>query len=397
MRFSPAEGKRRHEGIRRHLEAGDYAAYVVFTSENFIYATNFLLDVAPWERPVAAVFPRDGEPSLILNELSTNHFHLAVERGTCWVTEADIYVEHPRQVNRTYTRPEWDRLFADVMRRHGLDRGRVAVDSLGPISPTVRHLLPEVSFHSQPEVIRDLRLVKSEEELNLLRRCGELTDWAQAQYPGLVKPGEYMMDVDTELTRRFARYVIERHPEESVRVRVFSSAGPTDTACPHMSGAGSGRRLVRGDGILNIIVCRINGYWVENERTLFVGEPSEEQKRCFDLMSRAQAAATAAMVEGRPMADIDSAGQRVYEAAGLGDYVFHRTGHGIGIGGHEYPDDMAFNYRPLVAGMVFSSEPALFIPGVGGFRHSDTVIVGKERPEPVTNYSRRLEDLIVPV
>lgn len=97
------------------------------------------------------------------------------------------------------------------------------------------------------------------------------------------------------------------------------------------------------------------------------------------------------------MADIDSAGQRVYEAAGLGDYVFHRTGHGIGIGGHEYPDDMAFNYRPLVAGMVFSSEPALFIPGVGGFRHSDTVIVGKERPEPVTNYSRRLEDLIVPV
>src|SRR5690606_31755650 len=100
----------------------------------------------------------------------------------------------------------------------------------------------------------------------------------------------------------------------------------------------------KGHGILNIILCRINGYWVENERTLFVGEPSPEQKRCFNLMAEAQAATVAAMVEGGRIADIDSAGQRVYEAADMGDYVFHRSGHGIGIGGHEYPHDTAFNY-----------------------------------------------------
>src|SRR5690606_38091298 len=129
----------------------DYAAYIVFTSQNFIYTTNFLLDVEPWERPVAAIFPRQGEPFLILNELSTNHFRLAVERGSCWVRNAEIYVEHPRQVRRVYTRPEWDRLFVDVLRRLRITRGRVACDSLGPVSAAIRAVLPDVVFQARPE------------------------------------------------------------------------------------------------------------------------------------------------------------------------------------------------------------------------------------------------------
>ena len=62
---------------------------------------------------------------------------------------------------------------------------------------------------------------------------------------------------------------------------------------------------------------------------------------------------------------------------------------------HEYPDDMAYNYRPLQAGMVFSAEPAVFVLGLGGFRHSDTVIVGKEQPESVTTFSQEIADLVI--
>lgn len=395
VRLSAAEGARRHRAIRQFLEAEDYAAYIVFTSENFVYVTNFLLDVAPWERPVAAIFPRSGEPSLILNELSTNHFRLAVERGSCWVSAAEIYVEHPRQADRAYTRPEWDRLFADVLRRHGLGRGRIACDSLGPVSPAVRAQLPDVTFQARPELIRDLRLVKSQEELDLLRACGELSDWAQREYQSLIAPGEYIMEVGLEVQRRLGRRAAECYPEEDIQVRVVGSTG-VDTACPHRPGAWSGRRIAKGDGIVNVIVVRINGYGVENERTFFVGAPSEEQRRCFDVMYRAQAAATAAMVEGNRICDIDAAAQRIIEAEGLGACIFHRTGHGIGIGGHEYPDDTAFNYAPLKAGMVFSSEPGIYVPGLGGFRHSDTVIVGRDGPEPVTRYPRELDALIVP-
>jgi len=85
----------------------------------------------------------------------------------------------------------------------------------------------------------------------------------------------------------------------------------------------------------------------------------------------------------------------VHQAAGTLEYLFARTGHGIGLAGHEYPDDMAYSYRPLAEGMVFSSEPALFVKGLGGFRHSDTVIVGSEKPEPVTTFPKYIDDLIV--
>src|SRR5690606_36332162 len=149
-------------------------------------------------------------------------------------------------------------------RRHRITRGRVACDSLGPVSAAIRAALPDVVFQAQPELVRDLRLVKSEEELNLLRLCGELSDWAQKEYQSLIAPGEYIMEVGLEATRRLGRYVAERYPEEDIQVRAFGST-VVDTASPHRPGAWSGRKIQKGDGIVNIIVVRINGFGVENE------------------------------------------------------------------------------------------------------------------------------------
>lgn len=388
------EGMRRGDAIKAFLAAHGYSAYIVFTPQNFFYVTNFLLDVEPWERPVAAIFPRDGDPVLILNELSTNHFKMAVARGSCWATEARIYLEHLSEVNRTYLRPEWDRLFTDTLADRGLRHGRIAADSLEFISPSVRAAAAGVVFESRADLIRDLRLVKSQEELAIIRVCGELSDWGQGQFKALIAPGVPMIEVSLETAHRLGVYVAKKHPQELIGVDVMGVAGE-DGICPHNSGANSGRPLQLHDSVLSIVLCRINGYGVENERTYFIGEPSADQRRYFDAMSRAQEAAIAVMVEGRRVADIDAAAQAVHNAAGTSEYLCHRAGHGIGIGGHEYPDDTAFNYRPLRAGMVFSSEPALFVPGLGGFRNSDTVIVGKEAPEPVTHFSKLLGDLIV--
>lgn len=394
LRLSSQEGTRRRDAIRAFLDENGHAAYVVFTSQNFFYVTNFLLDVEPWERPIAAIFPRDGDPVLILNELSTNHFKMAVARGSCWVPEARIYLEHLSEVNRTYLRPEWDRLFTDTLADRDLQHGRIAVDSLEFISPSVRAAAPGVVFESRADLIRDLRLVKSQEELALIRACGELSDWGQGQFKALLAPGVPMIEVSLETAHLLGVYVAKKHPQELIGVDVMGVAGE-DGICPHNSGANSGRPLQLHDSVLSIVMCRINGYGVENERTYFIEEPSADQRRYFDAMSRAQEAAIAVMVEGRRVADIDAAAQAVHNAAGTSEYLCHRAGHGIGIGGHEYPDDTAFNYRPLRAGMVFSSEPALFVPGVGGFRNSDTVIVGAEAPEPVTRFSKHLGDLIV--
>jgi Xaa-Pro aminopeptidase len=96
MPLSQAEGTRRHTEIREALARDELDALVILAPENFYYATNFLLDVDTWERPVAAIIPREGSPRLVLNELSTTYLELAAGRGICWITDADIYAEHPQ-------------------------------------------------------------------------------------------------------------------------------------------------------------------------------------------------------------------------------------------------------------------------------------------------------------
>ena len=394
VRLTGSEGERRHNAIRAALTAGNFDAYIVFEPLNFVYATNFLLDVEPWERPVAAIFPREGAPSLILNELSTNHYKLAVERGTCWVPDAEIYVEHPVLVNRKFTRPEWDRLLVELLAHQSFVYNRVAVDNLARISPAIRAMLPDVAFYACPEIIRDLRLVKSDAELDILRAGGGLTTWGLGELKSLLAPGELIYEISLETATRVGRRTAEEFPQEAIQVFVSADTG-VDTACPHSPGGNAGRRITRGDSVIANVLVRINGYWTEDERTFLIGDPSSDQLRYMDAMATAQQAAIAAMVEGNRIVDIDAAALAVHEPAGTSQYLFARTGHGIGLGGHEYPDDMAYNYRPLQAGMVFSSEPAVFVLGLGGFRHSDTVIVGKDKPESVTSFSQEIEDLVI--
>jgi Xaa-Pro aminopeptidase len=152
----------------------------------------------------------------------------------------------------------------------------------------------------------------------------------------------------------------------------------------------------RGHGIVNIVIPRLNGYVCENERTFFVGTPDREQANAFEASVEAQAAAAEAFVAGAVAADVDAAAQRVFERRGFADRIIHRTGHGIGLAGHEHPDDIAFSYRSLVENEVWSCEPGIYLYGVGGFRHDDTVIVKKGQAEITTKYPRDLESQTVP-
>jgi Xaa-Pro aminopeptidase/Xaa-Pro dipeptidase len=157
----------------------------------------------------------------------------------------------------------------------------------------------------------------------------------------------------------------------------------------------SARKLLKGDSLVNGVSVRLNKYGVENERTFFLGTPTEKQKKFFEVATEAQLKGLEVCVAGNKVSDIDAAALQVIENAGYGDYVFHRTGHGIGLGGHEYWDDGSFNHRIMKPGMVTSVEPALYVYGLGGFRHSDTVIVGRDKPEVTTKYTKELKDLII--
>jgi Xaa-Pro aminopeptidase len=382
--------------IRRDLEEADLAALAVLTPENFLYVSGYFLDVQPWERPVAAIVPRNGEPFLVMHELSTNHVRYATEHRSMWIPEVYFYAEHYRLQHRTYTTPQWPQMIAELLRRKGIRRGRLGIDAAGGPLSRVPDLLPGLTLVDAGRILREMRLVKCEEELILIRQAAQLSDWGQARYRDHLAPGRPLAEIDSLVLHEMAQEAVRRFPDYKVELRVSGLTGP-NAACPHGISGDYGQVVERGHGIVNIVIPRLNGYVCENERTFFVGAPSAEQAAAFEAAVEAQEAAAAAFVEGATASDVDAAAQRVFERRGFGDRVIHRTGHGIGLAGHEYPDDIAFSMRPLAENEVWSCEPGIYLYGVGGFRHDDTVIVKRGRPEITTKFPRDLESQTVPV
>jgi Xaa-Pro dipeptidase len=148
---------------------------------------------------------------------------------------------------------------------------------------------------------------------------------------------------------------------------------------------------------VSIIGGQVDGYGVEIERTFFLGSAPEEAKRPFDVAMRARAKAYELSKPGAVLSEIDRAARQIIIDAGYEDNILHRTGHGLGITGHEAPYLALGDDRELVAGMLISIEPGIYIKGLGGFRHSDTVLITETGAVSLTKAPVALDELIIPV
>lgn len=371
--------------VREDLDA------LAFTSADFFqFATNFATDVQTWERPVLAVVPRAGEPFAILAELSEHHWRYATHAGRLWVKDAYFYSEHPRLAERIPLVGVWAELAAECLRTRGLARARIGADAASAPLARAISLLPGARLSASQAAVRSLRFVKHPEEIALMREIAALTDWLQDRYRENIRPGRLTLELDMTMAARAAEEAATRFPAQHLEIlRCWTISGPASSA-PHGDGCSAGARIESGHGLINIIVLRVNGLVVENERTWFCGWPTREQEGLFEAARAANEAAIAAAVTGRPVSGIDAAAQAVIEKAGYGGLIRHRTGHGMGTLGHEFPEDMAFNHRPLLEREVYSAEPGIYLYGVGGFRHDDTVVVGAI-PEVLTRAPKDLK------
>jgi Xaa-Pro aminopeptidase len=382
--------------IRQYLAKNEMKALAVLNSLNFKYITGFFIDVSPWERPIIAVIPLDDDPFMVHCELSANHVKYALDNGRGLITDVRYYTEHPRQVNRLYTIREWTILVSEVFFEKNLTEGIIGVD-INPesLKNKIGHHLPNLQFVDSSRLLREMRLIKSKEELELIRKAGKISDRAQMRYKEAIKIGKPWQALNAEVDFIMTQDICQKYPNYQIRVSTKGTGMSVFSAMPHGPGGYDGRIIQKGDVIINGPWIWLNGYNVENERTFIVGKPSEKQKKIFEVMTKAQEMGVEMCVEGNKVSDIDAVCQEVIEKSGYGDYIMHRTGHGKGLAGHEYFDDMAFNHRKLKEGMVTSVEPGIYIYGFGGFRHSDTVIVGKNKPENTTQYTKKIEDLTV--
>jgi Xaa-Pro aminopeptidase len=380
--------------MRELMDREDLRALWFCVPDWCFYAGNFEVDVLTWERPVLFVVPREGEPFAVLHELSRNHVAFARERSTIWVDDVLFYSELPdKEMSFAGELPS---IVSRALAERGLASGRVGVDTTNELLVGLRDQLPELTQVPVARQLRALRRVKTNEELQLARLAASLTDWAQERYREEIRIGRAVDELDWSVGAQVMHEAGVRFPGESVHLRLLALTGP-ESAAPHGSGASTGSRIADGHVLVNIIVLRLNGVTVENERTWLVGTRSREQEQAYRAATAAQDAAVRMTVEGRPVHAPHDAATAVIRDAGYGEFICHRTGHGMGIGhggsvtAHDFPHDTVTETRPLEANELYSVEPGIYLPGIGGFRHDDSVVVGKDAPEVLTHTPRDLE------
>ncbi|MGG1249777.1 M24 family metallopeptidase [Brevibacillus agri] len=207
-----------------------------------------------------------------------------------------------------------------------------------------------------------------------------------------IRPGASELEVDDAGRTAVLREAAKRYPNAVVHPQSITPSGVARSIMPHVFS--TTRKLERGDVLIHTHHAVVHGYIAECERTCFVEEATERQKEAFAVMLRAQQAALETIKAGVPMREVDRAARAVIQAAGYGEYAIHRTGHSIGLDIHEPPFFRFDEEALLQEGMVFTVEPGFYVPELGGFRHSDTVIVTRDGCEPITHVPRDLVSMI---
>jgi Xaa-Pro dipeptidase len=230
-------------------------------------------------------------------------------------------------------------------------------------------------------LIAPLRLHKSPDEIQALARAAEQADRAMQAGVEACQPG---------ITEAEVAWIVEtafrKDGAEAVDFTLIAS-GPNGAYPHHHAGP---RPLQHGDAIILDIGATLDGYKSDITRMVYLGKPTAEFLKAFDSVSEANQRARDAVRVGRTAADIDAVARDVLEQAGYGPYFTHRTGHGLGLEGHEPPWIMAGDGTELEEGMVFSIEPGVYLAGQFGVRVEDIVTVTNAGARTFTGYDHAL-------
>ncbi len=218
-----------------------------------------------------------------------------------------------------------------------------------------------------PGLVEELRAVKEPDELAAIRRAVELTDKAFAHFCAVVKPS---------MTEKEGAWIIEKymreHGADKVAFDLIVASGP-NSALPHASP--SDRRFQRGEPILVDIGCRINAYHSDLTRTLCLGQPDEQFTKVYKAVLKAQQAAERKIKAGVKGKRADAFARNVIAKAGFGDQFGHGLGHGVGLAVHEGPRASKLSKDTYQPNMTLTIEPGIYLPGWGGVRIEDLVVI----------------------
>ena len=348
---------------------------MLITSQDAIYYLSGA-SYTPVERPFFIIVKPEGSPELVVPRLEYEHM-LKVEG----FGNIQYYFEYPSIPGQNW----YDYISKSV--------GEDKIIGIEPSLPSAYRELLKARETRIIDFIDRMRLVKDESEIEAIRLAAKWTDEGMRMiHKGLYRGESVLEPIMT--AKKIQTGVIKTTDYNYMTCSFLTAGWPAPKSSQPHSLPDLNMRM--GDGpIVLMSYNRVNGYAAECERTVFLGEPSERDKKLYEIVMKAREIAYSMVRPGTRCGDIDLATQEFFKSQGYGDAILHRTGHGIGLGNHEAPWLSAGGDHVLEENMVISIEPALYFNDIGGFRHSDTVLVTKDGYERITKYPADLESLIV--
>ena len=345
--LKPEAFRERQSRLRAQAKAKGFDALFVTPSTNLAYSAS--LSIGRSERLTALLLFADGPAVLV-----TTSFEEANHKRTAVADEVKTWEEDEDPIA----------LVAKLV------SGKKTIGAEGSTSyGTVTALSAATSarIEDATPVFDALRMIKTDDEQAFIREAAKRTNAAIAATHKRMRAGMTENDVSRILEEEFTR--------QGVRGGGLVQFGPS-SAYPH--GAPAERKLARGDAVLIDAGCKVRGYSSDITRTVSYGPPSDEFRKVYGIVDRAQMAGIEALKPGVSGEDVDRAARKVIEDAGYGKFFTHRLGHGLGMDGHEQPYLVRGNKRPLSAGNVQTIEPGIYMPEKFGVRIEDDYAVQKE-------------------
>lgn len=386
-RLQPEWYKKKIVQVQAELQKRKLDGLLLLNATNIIYTTGYFH--ISTERPLAALIPKSGEPSLFIPELEADQVKL------WWVKDYESYFDFPGPENRI-------RWISKRVARRLPKRARLGIEEPTPSRLKEMKLgAPQAALVVADEIVERLRRIKDEDEITLMRRAMYFAEFGvQAGRDFIARTGRVTED---QILKATADALADKMSKELRDVVGVSVEGPFGglvpfgkrSAFPHA--VPSKDLLSKGDALILSFGSQVGGYTVECERAFSVGAPSDHGRKLYAAMLAAFDEGARGLKEGAIAEEVDRRALDEIRKAGFEKFLRHRTGHGIGLEGHESPWIAEGDKTVLREGMTFSCEPGVYDPDFGGFRHSDTVVVKKDRGEILNHYPTRLEEMIIEI
>ncbi|MBA2667556.1 MAG: aminopeptidase P family protein [Trueperaceae bacterium] len=389
--IAAAEYRARRDRLLGHPETTDVDGFVWWGNHRVFYLCGFAF--APTERPIALLMRRGGETVLFVPRLEVEHAEA--------YANVDRVVAYPEYPDVTHPMTHLTKLLRELglTSAFGGD-GDGAPRVMGYRGPKLSEA-SGASFVALDDVLEATMQVKSPAEIALIRESAYWAGRAHRLLQDATSVGRTETEVEMEAGAGATAELLAAY-RGAYRALSWGGSGPFATyrgqigahsALPHSLNVNA--VFAAGDTLVTGASCPMFGYWSELERTMFIGDPSVEQGIYFGHMLALQDLAIDACRAGRTCSSVDGAVRDYFAEHDLGDAWRHHTGHNVGIRYHEGPFLDVGDDTVMESGMLFTVEPGLYVPGLGGFRHSDTIVVTDDEPEFLTDYPRDLDRLVL--